>query len=266
MGQGYTAEIYAWGEYEIVKLFYKTIPQFIIDHELNVSQAVDKLGLPVPKVFGMVDVEGKKGIVYERIVGITMTSYISRNLWNVDKEAKRLAELHYELHKTESSGLPSQKNIVRARIEQVDCLTDSDKQLIREHLDRLPDGNQICHGDFHPDNIMLTRQGPVIIDWTTGTSGNPLADVARTILILKYGALPSGLPAIVKLLIPSLRKRICNKYVNRYLEISGSAIDQINEWMLPITAARLSETIPEEEKGKLRSLLDALLEAARTSA
>ena len=36
----------------------------------------------------------------------------------------------------------------------------------------------VVHLDFHPDNIMLTADGPVVFDWTNAALGPPAADVA----------------------------------------------------------------------------------------
>jgi Ser/Thr protein kinase RdoA (MazF antagonist) len=33
-----------------------------------------------------------------------------------------------------------------------------------ERLNQLPDGDALCHGDYHPDNVLMTRNGPIIID------------------------------------------------------------------------------------------------------
>ena len=34
-------------------------------------------------------------------------------------------------------------------------------------LDTLPDGQRFCHGDYHPGNVILTKAGPIVIDWMT---------------------------------------------------------------------------------------------------
>jgi Ser/Thr protein kinase RdoA (MazF antagonist) len=50
------------------------------------------------------------------------------------------------------------------------------RRRIRERLDELPDEERVCHGDFHPDNVLLGEGGPVIIDWGPASAGHPLAD------------------------------------------------------------------------------------------
>ena len=53
-------------------------------------------------------------------------------------------------------------------------------------LDGLPRHTKLCHGDFQPSNILITKEGtPYIIDWSHATQGNGSADAARTYLLFK---------------------------------------------------------------------------------
>ncbi len=42
----------------------------------------------------------------------------------------------------------------------------------------------LCHGDLHPSNVILTDDGPMIVDWFDACRGEPVAEVARTSLLL----------------------------------------------------------------------------------
>ena len=56
----------------------------------------------------------------------------------------------------------------------------------------MPEGDCLCHGDFHPINVLGAVSRPLVIDWSHACSGNPSADVCRSYLLLK---LHSGLIA-----------------------------------------------------------------------
>ena len=43
---------------------------------------------------------------------------------------------------------------------------------------------RVVHLDLHPDNVMLTSRGPVVIDWRNAAEGPPDRDVAMTALIM----------------------------------------------------------------------------------
>ncbi|MFC2013409.1 phosphotransferase family protein [Chloroflexota bacterium] len=66
------------------------------------------------------------------------------------------------------------------------------KEVVLEALEQLPDGSAVCHGDFHPRNIIISSRGPVIIDWANATQGNPLADVAWILLASQTAAWQPG--------------------------------------------------------------------------
>ena len=59
-------------------------------------------------------------------------------------------------------------------------------------LERLPDDKFLCHGDFHPDQIIMSPKGPIVIDWITAIKGSPASDVAQSSLVLRLGAPPAG--------------------------------------------------------------------------
>ncbi|MGC5015649.1 phosphotransferase [Streptosporangium sp. DT93] len=45
-------------------------------------------------------------------------------------------------------------------------------------------GNRLLHLDLHPGNVLLTADGPRVIDWANAARGTPAVDVACTWLIL----------------------------------------------------------------------------------
>lgn len=64
----------------------------------------------------------------------------------------------------------------------------------------------MCHGDYHPGNIILSPRGPVVIGWITACHGNAVADVARTVLLFRIGALPEGTPLAQRVMTPLIRQ------------------------------------------------------------
>jgi hypothetical protein len=56
----------------------------------------------------------------------------------------------------------------------------------------------LLHLDYHPLNV-LTENGKVtaVLDWANATTGDPRADLARTLSILRMAPLPTGLTGAV---------------------------------------------------------------------
>lgn len=104
-------------------------------------------------------------------------------------------------------------------------------------LQRMPDGDRVCHGDFHPHNVLMTRRGSVVIDWNNSSIGNPLADVALATLIL------SG----VQVLEPqhcSVLNQFEKAYLARYFQLRPGDRQQLAAWQPIVAVVRLNENIP----------------------
>lgn len=251
IGEGNTAEVYTWGEADILKLFRKEFPLEGVEKEFRVSKEIEKLGLPTPKVGELIEYDGRNGIIYEKIKGASLLTQITKRPWVAGKYAKQLAKMHYEMHQCKAEGLASYKESLEWNILHTKALSEDKKQAILQLLNKLPEGEALCHGDFHPGNVIESEKQFVILDWMTATCGNPSADVARTILLMRDAALPGNMPGAVKKLINLMRNRMTNSYLKNYIKLSNMSLQEIEQWRLPIIAARLTEWIPESEKNSL---------------
>jgi uncharacterized protein (TIGR02172 family) len=261
IGAGRTADVYAWGNEHVLKLYQDWMPARAIEREFELTRLARQAGLPVPAVEEMLQVDGRTGIIFERIVGKSLLKILETHPWNLVSIVRLLAEYHARMHEC---SLPPEVPGQREQIEQgfawAKDLTENEKQSILAVLARLPDGNAICHGDFHPDNLLITEKGPVIIDWMTGRGGHPLADVERTVLLMQTGALPPGVSPAMRLIINALRSGLLSLYLTRYRQIRSASRADIGAWELPLLAARLFEveSYPDEKQlilKRIRSLL-----------
>jgi len=46
-------------------------------------------------------------------------------------------------------------------------------------IERLPPGNGLCHNDLHPGNVIMTVDGPRIIDWLATVRAGAALDLGR---------------------------------------------------------------------------------------
>jgi uncharacterized protein (TIGR02172 family) len=254
---GRTAEVYPWKENKIIKLFFERLPLDFVQFEHKVSKLVESADLHVPKVFEIIEVKGRYGIVFEFVKGETMLQALLSNPFKLKSYAHQLAEQHISIHKIETSELPSQRQFLVKRIRSLDIITAKEKEEILKILDDLPDDNRLCHDDFHPDNIILTTKGPIIIDWPNSSRGNPLADVMMTSLILKLGSPPAGLKT--RIIVRIMQSRFQKAYLKNYFQLSSYNRQQLKLWELPIAAARLADEIPEEEVQLLKIIRSNLM-------
>lgn len=255
LGRGRVADVYSWGEDKAIKLFRNGTTLSQVEQEASIGRALYQAGLPVPATGQIIKSDGHYGIVFERITGRSMLAEMSAKPWKLIQYARLLAELHVAMHEVVVPGLPSQRAQLRQLIQDSDAMSSDQKGAALSRLDRLPDDNRLTHGDFHPDNIVMTPDGPIMIDWATATQGSPAADVARTSLILGLGDLPLGTPTGIRLLIRAGRGFFNKLYLRRYFQLRPDAQQEFVAWQLPTIATRLGDGI-EQEKEKLLELIN----------
>ncbi|MCR8656646.1 aminoglycoside phosphotransferase family protein [Paenibacillus endoradicis] len=252
IGQGRTAEIYDAHENKVLKLYRKEFPHQAINEEFLNSKFVYALGINTPKPFEMTEIDDRQGIIFQRISGLTLLNIMTRNPLRIKYYSQKLATLHYQLHSYEANELRrKQRDVIMNNVNMAPILTEEEKKKIINYLEGLPEDNKLCHGDFHPDNILIDKNNAWIIDWMTGMVGNPSADIARSVILLTYGTMHEGTPKLITTIVKFIRKRINNEYVKHYLKHSGKDYIDIDKWVLPMAAARLVEWIPQTEKNEL---------------
>ena len=111
--------------------------------EAGVMEHARAHGFPVPEVLEVRD----DALVLELVDGPTMAADLRRRPWRLARHARSLAALHDRLHE-----IPYE-------------------------------GERLLHLDLHPENVLLSSRGPVVIDWTNSRGGDPSLDVALTWVI-----------------------------------------------------------------------------------
>ncbi len=242
---GRTAELYTWEENRVLKLFHNWFDLESIQFEQRMAQAVHASRLPVPAVGEIVQINGRNGLVYEQVDGQNMWEVLEKRPWRLFAMARMTAQLHAEMHaNTLRPDLPPQHRRLENKLRSADPLPASLKTTALETLSTLPDGESICHGDFHPGNILLTPSRAVVIDWIDASLGNPLADVARTTIIALGAAASSQVPNRALKVFVRLFHAM---YLRHYFRLRPGGEAEYRRWLPVVAAARLSENIQELE-------------------
>ena len=248
IAEGATAEVFAWGEGYVLKLYNEGAPPQVAEQEARRARAASASGLRTPAVIEVLMVEGRQGIVYERVEGVTMLQMLLERPEQGAARAGELAALQATMHGCSVTGLPSLRERLRRKIGAGSDLSEERKDALLRALDRLPEGDVLCHGDFHPSNVLLTEEGPVIIDWVDATQGHPLADVARTYMLLQTVRLPDAMPEDQRHQIELLRRQFYTAYRERYQQLRPFSDPELDAWLPPIAAGRLSEQLSATER------------------
>jgi aminoglycoside phosphotransferase (APT) family kinase protein len=178
--------------------------------------------------------------------------------WTLFKHARSLAELQLKIHRQTIAGLPTYKDRLAQDIRNASALNEALQKETLRLLAALPDEQNLCHGDYHPSNVLITRRGPVVIDWMTACAGNPWADVARTSLILTMAVHTAGKQ--IHAILRSMVRLYHHIYLNRYQRLKPDTHNERKLWMPVIAAARLSENIGAERATLIKMVKEGVKE------
>lgn len=222
---GRNADVYDIGEGRVLRRYRDGRPAEFVAREAEVMAHARAHGVPVPEVF---DVSGCD-IVMERAAGPTMLEVLARQPWTVGAQARLLARMHAAVHQVPAlDWLPAPFGNAAARrgAEGRGSGGDAGGQRRAEGRgsggggggdggaeghgsgrdgvgsreaggrgsggDGGLAGEVLLHRDLHPLNVILTADGPRIIDWEGAARGPGVADVAMTWVIVAFSRAPGS--------------------------------------------------------------------------
>ncbi|NKI21566.1 phosphotransferase [Paenibacillus dendritiformis] len=265
IGEGGCSEVFAWEDgSKLVKVAKANTDMEAMRREFHNNRMAWEHGLPVARPYELVEIGGRPGIVCERIYGESiMERFVKKALKPTqpagkigipDGEDIRLtARALYEIHQAAIQLPSSQRSTMIYSIQSVDYLTLAEKEAVIAILDALPLKQQLCHGDPNPNNMFIREDGQVaVIDWMNASIGNPEADLAEYMIMIRYAVLPSELPGSISEFLDPMREAIIDIFMDEYTKLSGMTYEEVYPWLVPVAARKLSaDAISEEEKSLL---------------
>ena len=155
IGSGCDADIFEFGPTALLR---RPRDGRDISEERAIMQYVYDNGFPVPRVFTHDD---PSVIVMERVFGPLMRDDLSRRPWLLCRHANNLASLACQL----------------GDLHAPDWLTSSHGA-----------GDSVVHLDLSAGNVIISKRGPVVIDWGNARRGGRRLDAAYTWLCWKSSA------------------------------------------------------------------------------
>ena len=225
---GAEAELFAWDGHRVLKLSKRIGDPSQADREAMILGAVAPLGLG-PRFDAVIEVNGRWGVVMERIDQPVLASALS-DPGLIPELLDVMVTLHRRIHALAApEGVPELKQRLAVRIDRAERLSRHLRDDLLKRLEAMPEGDRLCHGDFHPFNILGLDAKARVIDWLDATRGDPAADVCRSYLIAS--AYDAGL---------------ARGYVEAYLADSEIERTAVEAWLPLVAAARLVENVPNE--------------------
>ncbi len=246
VGTGRTADVFRYGAGAVVKVLRPGIPRQWAELEARLTAAVHHRGVRTPEVRGLVDIDGRQGIVFEHIKGPSMWQEMMASTADAERLARLLGAMHRDLRAEMAPvELPSLAERVADKVAHAEPLTDPERDQVAVEVGRLDQGGSLCHGDMHPGNVIMSPTGPVIIDWYDAAAGSPLADVVRTSLLIRPDA------ASVQPHLPGATTPLLGVIHAAYLRevLAGEPVPaaEIKAWESVLAAGRLAERADPDE-------------------
>jgi hypothetical protein len=250
IAQGREAEVFDLLNGRVLKLLRGVGPKERVVSDVAALAAARSAGVRVPQVYEQVVVEGRPGIVMERVKGLDLLSAIGRQPWLVCRFGRLTGQVQAQINATRApASLPSVKNAIQDALARMARREPSMRfEWVERILAGLPDGDALCHSDFHPGQLMFADGDAAVLDWAVATRGDALFDYARTRVVLGIGELPPGTPPHLKLLTAVGRRLLVSCYTRAYERDANTPLDRarLRDWEIVNLAVRLSDNIPSE--------------------
>jgi Ser/Thr protein kinase RdoA (MazF antagonist) len=177
LAEGRDSEIFEHGEGRVLRVARDGRS---LVAEAEIMRHVRSHGYPCPDVHDA----GDGYLVMDRLAGPTMMEVVGKRPFPLRRSGRVLADLHARLHR-----IPAPPGVRVAPMP----------------------GDRVLHRDLHPLNVMMTPDGPMVIDWSNASAGAPAFDVADTWVLFACAAPPTD--GMDRFIVPIGRRILLRAYL-----------------------------------------------------
>jgi aminoglycoside phosphotransferase (APT) family kinase protein len=253
LARGGQAEIYELDHDKVIRVLRYAEDEENLKYEMEIMKSLREKGKAVPEIYDYLQIEGRPSIIMERLYGDTMLDHIRKKPLHLSQQAKKLAALHIEVADT-ANGLRLQSIHDRAAllIPKAELLEPDLKEFVLNLLEELPKDNRICHGDFHPGNIIISNNKYYVIDWFGATSGDILSDIAHSYLILRNTPQIPGNSRNQNIIIAGVASILSKKYLTSCDKLCSIDYGKFSKWLVVRAAERIVYGMPTEKEALVK--------------
>lgn len=238
IARGNTASIYLH-EGKIIKVFNDYLPSTEALYEATKQKYAYSCGLPVPKVFDVIEIDGKQAIIMEYIQGRTIGDIIFKDMERAEYYMSIAVDIQQKIHAIDADSIEPMSEKLSRQIQSANILGDERKSILLQKLNAITSEKKLCHGDYHVFNLIMTNDDVIVIDWVDSSIGDIRADVYRSYLLYSQ-----------------ISMELADLYLRLYCEKSGLSKDEVFLWAPIIAGARLSENVSTEKIERLLEIIN----------
>jgi aminoglycoside phosphotransferase (APT) family kinase protein len=255
VARGTRSSIHAYGSGTVIKVPHPSTPDDWILAEADYSEAARAAGARAPRLLGIERIDGRQASVWERIDGKSMWQHIIDRPDLSAHFGRSLADIQLNLFAlVPPVTLPRQHDRLVSKIRRSAASLDASLGRALELVPPPAGPFRLCHGDLHPSNVILNDEGPVLVDWFDASCGDPVADVARSLLTLL------GDGATTPVHLPGSDVKTLDTLTSAYLDRLRAPLelddDVLARWRAVQAVARMSEGVRRDVLDQVWSQFD----------
>ena len=238
IASGVHGTVYLYDEERILKLYNPEVSRETVEKERALAREAFIIGVPTSIPYEVAVCGSRYGIIFEKIRSDSLGHLISSRPDMMEQYAVQYAALARTLH-----GIHTQRTVfpeLKAELEQrlprlVPFCTEADMRLLEDLITRIPDADNLIHGDLHPGNIMVQDGELLLIDMPDLMRGSPVWDLAAVYRDLVIGPMNPS-PELEKSIgmKAELIARTGQAFFRAYTGLEGKALEDRMQRLLPL--------------------------------
>lgn len=258
VGEGAGSEVYEWGDDQVVKLFKAGESWSTAQYETWATRTIQNSGAPAPEVLGVVMVDERIGIILPRYHGPNLLNLLIEGKVTPESAGEVMGKIHYSLHEPEYKvAIRTFRDWVLGDLSHLGGRGVPEDVLnkVREVLMTLPEGDTLCHADLHPANVIMTADGPKIVDWINALQGNRWVDISRLHITLSVYLISGESFGVDTAFLDEIRRRMDTTFLATYSALCSipmkEMLDNIEPYMTVFAATRMCESSSTQQEKEL---------------
>lgn len=217
---------------QIVKVFTKEHGKANVFNEALCHARVEESGLAIPEVLEVSKVNDQWALSIRYVEGDTLEELMTKNPDKIQDYMEQFVDLQLTMHAKSAPRLTLQRDKFIRKINSLkDSIDATARYELCTRLNAMPMHTKLCHGDFNPENIIVSEDGTMtIIDWAHATIGNASAEAASTYLQF---ALKD--------------QKIADLYLDVFCKKSDTAKQYVQKWLPIVAAVQLTKGVAKEK-------------------
>ena len=229
LGRGSHGITYRLNDEQLLKVYTDNSKFSTIEKERLSAKHAFLEGIPSGIAFDTVVTELGLGVIFEFINGDTLGSYMNEHEDEFDELIDKYVALLKQFHSTKADPqkFRNSKDIFINNFNNLPKKYFNSKQIqsLINITNSIPNGDCFIHNDFHPQNIIRTKDGNLmVIDMADVSYGHYLFDLGSIYLTLVFsGSTSNKVCKRVTGLTSKQAKYLWNETVKKYLKTDNKA-------------------------------------------